>query len=195
MRLGKRQLVALVAFALQVIEREAANAAYRSREVPIDELVRQADRLEHLGGMIALHGRNAHLGHDRHDARNDRLVIAGDSGVDVAIEHAAATQRADGVMGEVRVDSRCRIAHEGCEVMRRDRIAAFDDDVDLGANPATQQVVVHARDAQQRWHGHKPASRAVGKRQDVHAAAHEPLRLPASSSTARARACGPSSGA
>src|SRR5690606_36592690 len=47
----------------------------RSGEVLVDELARQADRVEDLRAAIGLVGRDAHLGHDLLDALPDRLDV------------------------------------------------------------------------------------------------------------------------
>ena len=71
----------------------------------IDEIGGQAHRLEYLGGMIALHGRDAHLRHDRDDTRDNGLVIARNGLIGAAIDDMASTQRANRIVREVRIDA------------------------------------------------------------------------------------------
>src|SRR6185437_14376958 len=64
---------------------DAADARGGPGEVLIDDVRSQADRLEHLGAVIALDGGNAHLGHDFDHAlgRGLDVVLASQPGVDV----------------------------------------------------------------------------------------------------------------
>ena len=54
----------------------------------------------------------------------------------------------DAFMSQVREDARCRITHQRREIVRRDGVARFDDDVRIGAHTATKQMVVDACDSQ-----------------------------------------------
>ena len=85
----ERLSVVQVAFMLQIIDRKTANAADRAGEVRIDELARKTDRFEDLCGMVALHGRDTHLRHDRNDAREDGGIVVRDARFGIDRKHAA----------------------------------------------------------------------------------------------------------
>ena len=61
-----------------IVEADAANAAGSSREAAVDDVVVDADRLENLGPLVALQGRDAHLAHHLEHALGDPLAVSGD---------------------------------------------------------------------------------------------------------------------
>ena len=74
-----------------------------AREVFVDDVLAQADGFEHLRAVIALHGGDAHLGHDLHDAldRGLREILAGQLVLD-ARQHLVADHAVQRFEREVR---------------------------------------------------------------------------------------------
>ena len=109
--------------------------------------------------MVALHGGDAHLGHDGHHARCCRAVEAFDalsSAKHTAVgfhKVALVRQTRDVRVGAVRVDAACRVTYKRGEVVRRERVAALDDEVGEGSQPRAHQVVVNRSDGEERRDG------------------------------------------
>ena len=133
----------------------------------VDERVCQAHGLEHLGGVIPLHGRDAHLRHDGYDAGDHRLVVVALRLGCAKCDYALLAQLGDRVVREVGVDPRRRITHERCEVVRGDGVPGFNDDVGMRAKPAPKQVVVYRCHCEQRRDGHAALACAVGYHDQV----------------------------
>ena len=157
----------LIAFALHVVDAEAPNAADRAREMLVNELVGKSNSLEHLRSMVALHGRDAHLRHDGHDACDNGAVVVGNGHIGVEADDPAFAERTYRVMRQIGENARRRITHERREIVRRDGVARLDDDVGMRAQFCTQQVVVNSRNRQQRRDGNLACGHAVGNHDEV----------------------------
>ena len=161
--LGKRHrgVVALVLLALHALDGQAAHARGGGGEVAVNELVCQADDLEDLCGVITLHGRDAHLGHDRGDAGRHGAVVVGHGLVSGQVDLSPVHELADAVVGHVGVDAARRVAHEAREVMGAQRVARLHNDVGEHAHAGADEVVVDASQGEQARDGHLAVDRAV----------------------------------
>ncbi len=122
--------------------------------------------------MVALHGGDAHLGHDAHDARRDGLVVVRDGLLGATGQDPAPGQIGDAVLGQVGVDARGRVAHQSREVVGRYGVAGLHHDVGVHAQAGPHEVVVHGAQGQQRGDGHLALARPVGDYDDVGAVPH-----------------------
>src|SRR5262249_42753327 len=108
-----------------LIEARAADRRDGPREILVEELGVEADRIEDLRAAIGLEGADAHLGHDLQQALRDRLDIGfmrlalGE----LLIELVA--QRRERVEGEIGVDRFGAIACEQAEIMELPRFAGL----------------------------------------------------------------------
>ena len=78
LRVEKRGLVARGVFPGDSIQPDAADRRHGFREISVDQLFAEAHGFENLRAAVALHGGDAHFGHDFHDALDvgfDVLVL------------------------------------------------------------------------------------------------------------------------
>jgi len=151
------------------VEPDAADAGRSPREVALDQVRPQADGLEDLRAVVALHRRDPHLGDDLDHALHHRahVVLAGLLGLD--LDGPLADQVVDGLERQVGIDRARAVADEQTEVVHLARLAALDDQARLGTRSLAQQVVVHGRARQERGDGRAIAV-VVAVRQDDDAA-------------------------
>ena len=88
--------------------------------------------------MITLHGGDAHLGHDGNDSRKNCFVVVCNGFFGADRNNRAIGKRSNGVVGKVGADTRCGITNKRCEIVCGNGIAAFDNQVGLGAQSATK---------------------------------------------------------
>ena len=121
------------------------------REVLVDDVLAQADRLEHLRAAVALDRGDAHLGHDLDHALGRRLdeVLARRLVVDAG-EQTLADHVVDGLEGEIGIDGAAAVADQQREVMHLARLAGLEHEADARAQAFADQVVVQAGDGEQR---------------------------------------------
>ena len=133
------------------VETDAAETRRRRGEVLVDDLLAEAERLEHLGAAVGGDGRDAHLRHDLEQALAERLdeVLDGLLGRRVT-ERTLVGELLDGLHREVRVDERRTVADEQRDVVDLAHVAGLDDEPDLQTRLLTDEVVVHRRRQQQR---------------------------------------------
>ena len=174
---SERGVVALVLLALNVLDTHTAHTAHRAGEVRVDELWRKAHSLEDLRRMVALHRRDAHLGHDGDDARRRGLVVVGNALLGRHVQVAACRQIADARMRVVRIDAARGVAHQCRKVVRGHGVAALHHDVGKGTHAGADQVIVHAARGKQRRHGHLARSGAIAQHHNVHAVADRSLNV------------------
>ena len=138
-----------------------------AREVLVDELLREADRLEDLRAGVRRHGRDAHLRHDLQHALAERVdqVLDGLLGRD-ARDEAGADEVLDGLHREVRVDGGCPVADECRDVVHFTHIAGLDDEPDLHAGLVADEVVVHRREHEERRDGREVLVRVAVAQDD-----------------------------
>ena len=132
------------------LESDAPELGLGAGEVLVDELLREADGLEHLCAGVGGHRRDAHLGHDlQHalaeglDEVRDRLG-GGDAG-DVAGAHEVL----DGLHRQIGIDRRGAVSDEGRDVMHLAHVSRLDDEARLHARLLADEVVVHGGQHQQ----------------------------------------------
>ena len=133
------------------LEVDAAELGRRAREVAVDELLRQADRLEHLGAVVRRHGGDAHLRHHLEDALAQGLDEVGDRLLRVDPgDGAGADEVLDGLHRQVGVDRGGAEADEQRDVVDLADVAGLHEETDPGAGLLADQVVVHRGGEQQR---------------------------------------------
>ena len=141
--------------ALDLLDADSADAGGRPREVAVNELLMKADGLEYLRAAVALEGRDAHLGHDLHDALEDGLdvVLLGGLVVGTVGVRPLAGHLGEGLEGDVWVDGARAVAEEEGYLSHVPRLAGLDDDADLRAHALADEVVMQAGSRQKAWYG------------------------------------------
>ena len=165
----------------QLVDPDATQARHGAGEVLLDELVPEADRLEHLRAPVRRDRGDAHLRHHLEhalaaglDVALDRLLrVVGTEPVQVVGDEVL-----DGLEREVRVHRAGAVAEEQRHVVHLARVARLDHDAHLSAGLLADQVVVHSRDEQQR-RDRRPlgAGVAVGQDEDARAVGDRGRRL------------------
>ena len=135
------------------VEADAADARGGPGEVPVDECLLQADRLEDLRAAVALQRRDPHLRHDFQDALVERLDVV-DRRLFVGQprhvrENALPDHVVEGFEGEVGVDRPGAVADEQRDVVHLARVTRLDEQRAAGARPLAHQVMVDAGRRQQ----------------------------------------------
>ena len=133
------------------VEPDAAELGLGAGEVAVDEVLRQADRLEDLGAGVRRDRRDAHLRHDLQHALAERVdeVLDGLLGRDAG-DVAGAHEILDGLHREVGVDGGCAVPDQRRDVVHFAHVAGLDDETALHARLVADEVVVHGREHQQR---------------------------------------------
>ena len=137
----------------------------------------ESDGVENLRAAIGLIGRDAHFGHDLHQAFADSLHIA----VEGFLLFEGLLQLTeiglDGLEREVGVDRLRAIAGQHRELMDLMRFAGLDDKADRGAQALADQMMMdRARCEKARDRNAVRAHVAVGQDDDVPALQHNRLR-------------------
>ena len=136
----------------EVLDADAAEAADCAGEVLLNEVVAQANGLKDLRAGVRRHGADAHLRH--------HLQHALTAGLDEVLQglvriHAAqaievfANHVFDGFEREVWVDCAGAVAHEQRHVVHFARIAALNNEADLGALLLANEVVMNRSSKEQ----------------------------------------------
>ena len=140
-------------------------------EVLVDERLLEPDRFEDLRTRVGRDRRDAHLRHHLEDAlaRGLHVVLHG-LAFGEAGQHTFATQVADRVEREVRVDRAGAEAEQQAEVVDLARFTGLDHEADARARLLAHEVVVHrARDEQRGDRRVLGVCVAVGEDDDVRA--------------------------
>ncbi len=166
LRAGIRAQVALQRLARDDVQADPADPRRGAGEVAVDQLRRQADRLEDLRPVVGLDRRDAHLRERLEQALPDRLDDValrllhrvGPDDVGQRLEH------------QVRVDGRGAVADQRGEVVHLARLARFEHEAGPQPRPLADEVVVDGRDGEQRRDRRaRRADAAVGEHDDVRA--------------------------
>ena len=153
---------------LDVRKADAPHPADGAGEVAVDDLLRDAHRLEDLAALVALDGGDPHFGGDLDDAVQHGAVVVGDGGIKVLVQQAVRDQPADGLVGEVGVDGAGAVAQQGREVVDLPRLGALEDEGEGGGLLGADQVLAHRRHRQQAGDGDVVlVDAAVGQDDDV----------------------------
>ena len=140
------------------------DARGRVREVRVDELLAQADRLEHLRAAVALQRRDAHLRHDLQHALVERLdvvldrLLSIDAGEQPVLDHVV-----DRLERDVRVHHARAVAEQQRHVMHFARVAGLDDQRAARARALAHEMVVHAGGGEQARNRRHAAARRRGR--------------------------------
>ena len=133
------------------VEADACHARWRPREVLVDHVLGQPNRLEDLRAAITLRRRDAHLGRDFRDALADRLDEVVNRGVFVdVLELAVANHPGHRRVREIRIDRARAIADQQAEMHRLARFARLDDKARSSASPFANQMMMHGPGREQR---------------------------------------------
>ena len=135
------------------IDADAADAGGGAREILVHEVLAEAERLEDLGAVVALHRGDAHLGHDLDDALVDCLDVFHLGLGRVALEHPLAQLVVDGLEGQVGIHGAGAVANEGAVVVYLAGLPGLQHETDLLAGAGPQQVVLDRGDAEQGGNG------------------------------------------
>ena len=146
----------------------------------VDDVLPQAERLEHLRAAVALDGGDAHLGHDLdHTLRRGLHHVLARGLVVDAGEVALADHVVDRLKRHVRVDRAHAVADEQREMMHLAGLARLDDEAGTRAQALADEIMVQAGHREQRGdRGKLLADAAVAEDEDVdfllldHAAGH-----------------------
>ncbi len=133
------------------VELDAAELGAGAGEVPVDQGLRQPDRLEDLGTGVGRNGRHAHLRHHLEHAlaQAPDQVLDRDLGLDGHVV-AVAGEVLDRLHGEVRVDRRGAVPDQERDVVHLADVAGLDHQPDLGAGLLADQMVVDGAGQEQR---------------------------------------------
>ncbi len=144
-----------VRFAGEHVEADAFDARSGAGEVGLDEVVVETDGFKDLRAAIALQGADAHLGEGFQQAFVDGLDEALFSvvGGDVVGQQAAALEVVQRFDGEIGVDGAGAVSDEEGEVHDFARLAAFDDEGDLGAGLLADETIVNGGHGEQAGDG------------------------------------------
>ena len=109
----------------------------------VDDVLTEAERLEHLGAAVALDRGDAHLGHDLDDALGRRLdhVLARGLVVDAG-QRVLADHVIDRLERDVRVDGAGAVTDEQREVMHFAGLAGFHHETDARAQALADEIAV-----------------------------------------------------
>ena len=141
------------------VQAHAADARRRPREVLVDDLPLEPDRLEDLRARVGADRRDPHLREDLEQALADRLdrPLHRLLGVHALRQAALAVERVERLEHQVRVDRRGAVADQAGHVMDLLGLARLHHQADLEPRALANEVVMDGADRQQRRH-----RRAVG---------------------------------
>ena len=134
---------------------DAAEGGGRAGEALFDDLVAEADGLEHLGAAVAGERADAHAGHDLEQAGLDGLleVFLGLCGRGRLGELALGGQLADGGEREVGIDGVGPIAGEAGDMVHLVRLGGLDHDIAFQAHAGADELVLDGAEGEQHRDG------------------------------------------
>ena len=148
-----REQVTALALLGDLVESDAGDLRDGAREVLVDQLLVEPDRLEHLRAAVRRDGGDAHLRHDLQHALARRLDVLLHRFVRVGATETVETlgdQVLDRLEREVRVDRPRSVTDQEGHVVHFARVARLHDEPDLGARLLADEVVVDRRREEQR---------------------------------------------
>ena len=159
-----RAVLAQLDLAGDDLDADAADPARRPGEVLVHEVPVEAQRLEHLGAVVAVDRGDAHPG--------DRLDHALDHGLAVALLRLGRGSRddpqahlvVDRLEREVGVDGGGAVPDEQAEVVRLARLARLEHQAHAPAGAGADEVVVDGGDGEQRRDRARRSRRGPGPR-------------------------------
>ena len=162
--------VAIERLARENVEADPADPRGGVREVAVDQLALEPDRLEDLRAAVRADGRDPHLRDRLEDCLAgplDHVLLGLRGGLDArqaaVVEHVV--QRLE---REVWVDRARAVADQRADVVDLARLGRLDDEPCLQPRALAHEVVVHRGDREQRGDRHAVAARvAVADDQDV----------------------------
>ena len=166
----ERGAVAHQHFLRDHVHADAADARGGPGEVFVDDVLTQTDRFENLRAAIALDRGDAHLRHDLDDALGRGLdeVLARRLVIDVR-QAVIADHAVDRFERDVRIDGAHAVADQQSEVMHFARLTGFEHEAHARAQTFADQIVMQARDCEQRRDRREFAIHAaIGEDEDVH---------------------------
>ena len=132
------------------LDPDPADPGRRPGEVLVDEVAVEPDRLEDLGAVVALDGRDPHPGDRLDDPLDQRLAVVLLGGLGGAGDDAEPDLVVDRLEGEVRVDGARAVADQEAEVVGLARLAGLEDEADPRPRPGADEVVVDGGDGEER---------------------------------------------
>ena len=168
-------VVALVLFALNIGNAQAAHTGNGASKILINELLLETNSLEDLSRMVALNRRNTHLRHDGGNSRGYRLVVVRNALFGRYGQSALCRQIGNALMCHIGVNARSGIANQSSEVVCGNGITCLDHKIGKGANAHTDKMVVNRRNRQERRNRHFAFCSTVGKHDDAYPVAHSLL--------------------
>ena len=157
--------------ARKLLGADPADARRGTGEVTVDELRRQADRLEDLCTAVGRDGRDAHLGERLQDPLADPLhgSLLRHLGGHPVGEQALIDELAERLEHQVRVDRRGAVADQRRDAVHAPRLAGLDDEACLEARSLADEMMMNRRDCEEcRYRGAVRADSTVGQDEDVH---------------------------
>ncbi len=154
----------------ELLEPDAADPRRGAREVLLDHLRLQPDRLEDLRAAVGLDRRDPHLRDRLQQALADRLddPLLGLLAIEIDRQQRAEGELVERLEHQVRVDRRGAVSDQRRHVVDRARLARLAHEPGPQTSSAPDQVVVDGGDRQQRRHRDPfGADVAVGQDQDV----------------------------
>ena len=148
---------------LEVLKADAGDAGGGTGEAHIHDIVADADGLEDLRALVALHGRDPNLGHDLEHGLARRVPVC----LNQVSLHSARVAM-EGRHGRVRTEGAHAVgavADKGAEVMWLDRVASLDEQAGLRARLRADEVLVHCAGGEERG-DRDPVLAGVAVRED-----------------------------
>ncbi len=163
----------------EVGETEAPDAAGRAGEAALNDRIGQSEAFENLSAAVARDRRDAHLGHDLEQTFVGSLevVVLGRFGVRIFLALVVVTQRPHRLQRRPWADGTGAEPDERGQVVDVPRVAGLNDQVDLGAQAAYEQMLVDGAQGEQHRNGRPAATEvAIGDDEQLCAATDRVLR-------------------
>ena len=118
---------------LNILECDTADAADCAREIFVDQLLAETDRLENFGALIRLQSGNTHLRRDFDDAVQYRVVVVLNRCVIVLVKQVVVNQLVNRFECKIGIDRASTVGEKRREVMHLARLSAFKNDRESGS--------------------------------------------------------------